>query len=469
LVVKATVEQELKFKGKKVSVEALGGSLLRARTFTTIYHDTADRRLLRAGLTLRHRQEDGRGSWQVKLPAEGGRVEVEETGEPAGPPESVRALLSGVLRGENLEPIATMRTHRRGRRVQGVDVTVDEVEVIDGGMPIDRFTEIEAELVDGYPAAMARVGRKLRRLGASELRTSKLSRVVVAPSSDRPKRGAPAVEHLRAMVSDQYQELVRNDPIVRLGEHADAVHDMRVAVRRLRSILRSAAVMLELEWVEHVRGELDWLAGKLGAVRDLDVLGATLTTDAAGLDGGDATLASVLLHPLRQEHEGARKRLLAALENPRYYQLLDIIESATRSMPVTENQVTLRKMARKEFKKLRRRAKRLDELNDAALHKMRIQGKRARYAAELAGRERGKKAARFVSAARDLQDVLGANQDAVVAVRQLRELAGRTDRTDTALVAGRLIERQRSRKRSAHRKLSKTWRRVDRRGKRAWA
>jgi hypothetical protein len=52
--------------------------------------------------------------------------------------------------------------------------------------------------------------------------------------------------------------------------------------------------------------------------------------------------------------------------------------------------------------------------------------------------------------------VLGANQDAVVAVRQLRELAQRTDRTDAALIAGRMIEVQLSRKRSARRKLKKT-------------
>jgi CHAD domain-containing protein len=107
-------------------------------------------------------------------------------------------------------------------------------------------------------------------------------------------------------------------------------------------------------------------------------------------------------------------------------------------------------------------------LSDSGLHKLRIRGKRARYAAELAQPGAGKKAARFVSAAKELQDILGEHQDAVVAVRQLRELARRTNRTDAALVAGRLIELQRKRRALSRRHLPGVWRRVMRRGKRAW-
>jgi CHAD domain-containing protein len=226
--------------------------------------------------------------------------------------------------------------------------------------------------------------------------------------------------------------------------------------------------MLDDEWVEHVRAELDWLAGKLGAVRDLDVLTEGLGADGARLDGGDATVASVLLHPLREERGRARERLLAALEKRRYFALLDMLDAATTTLPATRVDVTLKKLARKELRKLRRRARRLDRLDDAALHKLRIQGKRARYAAELAQPAGGRNAAPFLSAAKDLQDTLGEHQDAVVALRQLRELARRTDRTDAALVAGRLIERQRDRRARARRRLPEVWRRARRRGKRAW-
>jgi hypothetical protein len=67
-----------------------------------------------------------------------------------------------------------------------------------------------------------------------------------------------------------------------------------------------------------------------------------------------------------------------------------------------------------------------------------------------------------------MQDAFGEHQDAVVAIRQLRELARRTDRTDAALVAGRLIERQQNRRTRSRDQLPKAWRPVKRRGKRAW-
>ena len=289
------------------------------------------------------------------------------------------------------------------------------------------------------------------------------------PRPERPKRRAPALDHLRAMIAGQVEVILRNDPVVRSREDADAVHDMRVAVRRLRSILRTARVMLADDWVERVRAELDWLAGKLGAVRDLDVLTEGLEADAARLDAGDATVASVLLHPLREERARARERLRTALDERRYLALLDILEAATLALPATRTNVPLEKLAGKELRKLRKRARRLDRLDDSALHKLRIQGKRARYAAELARPVGGRKAARFIEAAKELQDTLGEHQDAVVALRQLRELARRTDRTDAALVAGRLIEQQRDRRARARRRLPGVWRRARRRGKRAWA
>jgi hypothetical protein len=69
--------------------------------------------------------------------------------------------------------------------------------------------------------------------------------------------------------------------------------------------------------------------------------------------------------------------------------------------------VDVEKLARKDFRRLRRSARRLESQTDAELHKTRIRGKRARYSAELAGRSRGKKASRFVKAAKTFQDVLG--------------------------------------------------------------
>ena len=100
--------------------------------------------------------------------------------------------------------------------------------------------------------------------------------------------------------------------------------------------------------------------------------------------------------------------------------------------------------------------------------KTRIQGKRARYAAEFVGRSRGKKVKRFIKAATELQDILGDHQNAVVAEKRLRDLARVTQRNELALIAGRLIERQDSAEQRARRDLPAIWKRTKRLGTRAW-
>ena len=106
-----------------------------------------------------------------------------------------------------------MRTHRRGRRVDGVAVTVDDVEIIDGHAVVDRFTEIEAELVDGPPAAVERVGRRLEKLGArSTAGLTKLAHGVELPADRPPTPRASLLRRVQARLDEQLEELLRNDP-----------------------------------------------------------------------------------------------------------------------------------------------------------------------------------------------------------------------------------------------------------------
>jgi CHAD domain-containing protein len=152
----------------------------------------------------------------------------------------------------------------------------------------------------------------------------------------------------------------------------------------------------------------------------------------------------------------------------RYYRLLDTVEAAADAPPTRRDDVEIEQLARKDFRRLRKSGRRLESQTDEELHKTRIRGKRARYATELAERSRGKKATRFLDAAKDLQDVLGQHQDAVVASQRLHDLARRTDNTEAALLAGRLIERQQQHQRDARRDLPGVWHAVERRGRRAW-
>jgi CHAD domain-containing protein len=106
---------------------------------------------------------------------------------------------------------------------------------------------------------------------------------------------------------------------------------------------------------------------------------------------------------------------------------------------------------------------------DDELHAVRIRGKRARYAAELAEGAVGKPARRFVQDAKRFQDVVGEHQDAVVAEERIRDLLGRSGSAQAHLAGGRLIERERARRREARAAFPAAWDALDKSGKKAWA
>jgi CHAD domain-containing protein len=98
------------------------------------------------------------------------------------------------------------------------------------------------------------------------------------------------------------------------------------------------------------------------------------------------------------------------------------------------------------------------------VHDLRKAGKRARYAAELMLPEGGRPVERYVDAVKELQDVVGAHQDAVVAEERLRAIA----RARTAIAAGRLIDGERKRRADARRALPATLDAVLERGRAAF-
>ncbi|MGH3040380.1 MAG: CYTH domain-containing protein, partial [Gaiellaceae bacterium] len=175
-----THERELKLAVPPgFALPEIPGEPLEPTTFTSTYHDTADRALARSGITLRRRVQNRRGVWQLKLPGDGERLELEVPGGPAAPPEELAELLVGILRGRALEPAAVLRTRRAGVRAHEngravADVTLDEVAVLDGRRIRGRFVELEVEALDGGAEALPRLGRALTEAGA-------------APGDGRPK------------------------------------------------------------------------------------------------------------------------------------------------------------------------------------------------------------------------------------------------------------------------------------------
>lgn len=447
---RTTVERELKLDADASFVlPALDGDPLDERLFTSTYHDTAARSLGVAGITLRRRVENGKSLWQLKLPRGDARAEIEEAGGPAGPPESIARLLAGHARHGRLEPVATLRTRRRGVRVTrgGVavaEVTIDHVDVLDAGHAAGGFTEIEVELVGGGSEDdLKTLGKTLREAGARRSAgTAKALRVIELPPERKP--GSAFRDQLQHLLDVQRRELEAHDPGVRLGEDPEDVHKFRVATRRTRALVRATEPLLG-ETLAPLAGELRWLAGILGPVRDLDVLIERLRAEAAAL-GEDREAGEELVGALAVQRERCREALLEALASPRYAELLGAFETAVASLPPLREDADAAPIARAAFRKLRTACGRLPpEPTDEELHAVRKKAKRARYAAELAALGAGKRAARAAESVKDVQDVIGEHQDAVVAEERLRRLAD----ARTALAAGRLIEREAARRRSS--------------------
>jgi CHAD domain-containing protein len=271
------------------------------------------------------------------------------------------------------------------------------------------------------------------------------------------------IGRLRSLLERQYTSILRHDPGVRLDLDAEDVHAIRVAARRTRALLRAARPILDPAWSEPLRDELKWLGGSLGRRRDLDVLIERLRDQIEQLDQPERTAAEALVDRLGEDRATAQAIAVDALRSDRYYALLDQLEAAARGPRVRRGEVSLRKLARKEFQRLRTAADQLGPTSsDDELHRARILGKRARYTAELAESEVGEAAAQVVERAKVFQDVLGAHQDAIVAEARLRELLADLSSTGAAFAAGRLVERERERRHEARAALPKAWRKLDR-------
>ncbi len=464
----------------------------------TVYYDTPDLRLARWGVSLRRRAGEG---WTLKLPpppAGAGstaivleRDELVFQGGPRRPPQAALAIVRAYVRKAELVPVARLSTVRRRVRLVGAgggrlaEVVDDEVSVRDGRRVAARFREIEIEAAaaNGSDGVIAPLVGLLRRAGAGAPDPTPKYVRAIGPRAHEPPEvwpqsvapDAPAREVIRNAVAEPIASLLRHDPLIRAGRDPEAVHQARVATRKLRSNLRTFSPLLDTQWSEPLRSELGWLAMGLGAVRDREVLLGRLRTRAAGLPAADARSAAGLLQLLVGEIEVLRGRLMADLDSERYVELLEQLVHASRSpaaLPEAEQPATevLPALAAGPWKRLRSavrqtRAVAPDVPSDPELHRIRILAKRARYAAEAVAAVAGPRAAAFAKAAARLQTVLGEHQDAVTAQAWLRaaRAGGRK-----AFVAGELIALERIDAENARARWPKVWAALDRKSLREW-
>ncbi|HUP31850.1 MAG TPA: CYTH and CHAD domain-containing protein [Gaiellaceae bacterium] len=454
MALRETLEREVKLRADAdFRLPELGGEPLEPRLFVSTYHDTADHRLARRGITLRHRSENGKAFWQLKLPRGRARLELERAGGPAAPPEELLGLLAGHLRGESLVPVARLRTRRIGIRADGAEVVHDHVDVLEHQRVTRTFDELEVELLDGNEKTLRRLERELRRAGAATGETRpKLFQALdldFQPEREQEPGDRTPAGVLRAHLRLNAERLLAHDPGTRLATDEGELHQLRVAARRLRALLRAGRELLDPEAAEVLRAELGWLGGALGPVRDLDVLIAHLREGVEALTA-DAAAGIRLVRALERERRKARRALTAAMASARYFALLDALEAPIATVAERPG---LREIHADAHRRLRKAAGSLgDEPSDEALHAVRLRAKRARYAAELAG------LGGYVRAAKRLQDVLGEHQDAVVAESRLRALAAADPAA--ALAAGRLVEGERLRAAAARSEWKDAWKRL---------
>jgi CHAD domain-containing protein len=493
----ANEERELKFvpdAGFDLGAVLHGGFGVKAEECETtlvhaVYYDTADFKLTRAGASLRHRDSDG---WTIKLPQESDvalvRTELHIDGPPGDPPAAALDLVHALARHAPVRVAARLDSERHRYVLRDDDgemvgeLVDDRVSVHSGVGSVDEFRELEVEFRDDVSSKVVdQIAEVLRDAGAGEPQhTSKIARALgpramgapdLTPPADLDFASTPS-EVLRASIARSTARLVAHDPGVRLGSDAEAVHQARVATRRLRSDLRTFRQVLDPEWDEALRAELKWLGGLLGAVRDTDVLLARLEARVGDLGESDRDAGERLLQALRDERAQEREALLGGMRSKRYVDLLERLLAATRAVPASTDgadfELDLGDLVVKPWKKLCDAVHDLgDEPTDPELHQVRIRAKRARYAAEAVVPAIGKGAKRFAKAVADLQDVLGEHQDAVVAGEWLRQHAPADD-SAAAFVAGELAVVEAAAAQASREGWLDTWRTARRPRLRRW-
>lgn len=420
-----------------------------------IYYDTPRLDLHRAGITLRRRTGGTDAGWHLKLPVGADRYELQRPlGPPTqGPPPELVDVVRGTVRDQRLVPIARIDTLRTTVRLYG-DADRLLAEVCDDRVTADHLTgapaptstwrEWEIELHDALPGLASglesAIAAVLLEGGARRSsRRAKLDRVI---GTDEPRfslTAAPtgrlsAAEALAPYLVAKATALLALDPLVR-ADVPDGVHRMRVTARQVKSVLQVYGDLFDRGTARRLRSNLGWLVDVLGQARDLEVLAARL--DA--LPGGPGA------RTVTAEHREAHRAAVAAMTSSRYFALTDTLAAFAAHPPWRDRaqrpaRKVLRSAIRAEEQHLQHAAAAADRSLPPAvrarhLHDVRKAAKRLRYAVEAVEPVFGEEVAAYRGALTQLQNVLGAHHDTVVARARLvtlveaPDLSGRSGRT----------------------------------------
>ena len=453
-----------------------------------VYHDTAGLELAARGITLRRRTGGTDQGWHLKLPA--GPDSRRELQAPLGQPDHVPAELLDHLavftRGRKLSAVARLSTRRTTYRLHGpagehlADFTDDRVHAVPlrNLGPETHWREWELELVHATPELFTAAQPALEAAGAVPSdHAAKLARALgkawpaartIEPGPARKK--GPVRDVVTAYIGAQLNELLTHDAGVR-QEVPDAVHRMRSAARRTRSVLRTYRPLFKKSAVVGLERDLQWLGRILGRPRDAEVMRERILANLHALPEAQAFGPALgqIEHELGTAYNTGYQRALATLNSSRYFRILTALEYFRDNPPAKS---TASRPARKASTRLvNKAARRLDRAHKAArkaagspvyhaaLHQVRKDAKRLRHAAESVVTIHGKRARRLEKTGHRIQSILGDHQDTVVARELLHRLASAPDMAaGTAAVYTALTEREAktaAKTEAAYRKLRK--------------
>ena len=412
---------------------------------SSIYFDTPDQALARAGVSLRIRKSDGKRVQTIKAAGASvaglfARSEWERAVRNDTPVLDAKTPLPPGLGecADAIAPIFEVGIDRHSWIVAEGDATIEVV--LDRGMVVagDRqspICEIELELKSGSPAALFAFARKLDsvapvRLGV--LTKAERGYRLAGPAPTMVKAepvllvdGVTPARAFAIVAQSCIRQFRLNEPLLLAGGGAAALHQARVALRRLRSALSIFRPVVG-EPGAALGTDLRWLASELGEARNLDVLLARTWPAGSLHDSIAAARAS------------AYRRVGEVLEMPRTrHMMLDLAEWIARAgwpdrPGSADDDVSARAFAITALDRCSRRAKKrgrdLADLDDADRHAARKAAKKLRYAAEFFGslfvrkRER-RRYARFIASLQVLQDQLGALNDLATAALVLERLS----------------------------------------------
>ncbi|MHA1518004.1 MAG: CYTH and CHAD domain-containing protein [Alphaproteobacteria bacterium] len=432
----------------------------KTRELVSIYYDTGTADLRNAGVFLRVRSTgDGyvqtiksakneaeffeRNEWECALP-------THEPDLSAAAGTALEPLLTPEVRA-SLKPRFHTRFRRKSYDIHygnaEIELAMDEGEAT-AGVKAAPISELELELKRGDKAALFALARELAAtvpltlavktkaergfelLDGGDYTVEQARPVIVTPEMI-------CAEAFRSIAHNCLRQIVANAPAMREGR-PEALHQMRVGLRRLRAAIALFGSMLEGNERELIKDKLRWVTQELGPARDLDVFAADVLEPLRAAHPGDHEIEEAY-RGFKERHTAAYDRAIQSVHSEGFRAaLLDLAAWIETGDWATENakraKVPIRLHALKVLARLRRgiktRGKGLRQLSPAKRHRLRIRAKRLRYATEFfaatfPGKKSDMRRKESLAALEAMQDALGMLND--IATRKALLASGQED------------------------------------------